>query len=329
MVIGVSSCCKYLCFIHLETFQNQSSPTNSAEEPTIYGETGVLQERSADGGTVLKTYAPHGEMDSTNGTAVPLYYTRDHLGSVREVVASDGSVSARYDYTPYGERSRVSGTYEAAKGYTGHDYHADSGLILTRYRAYDPQLGRWLSPDPIEESGGMNLHEYVDGDPVNGVDPLGLETSTESSLGDWLAKNLGNQGSGSYVDGYARASAAMLDGFIPFGDPLSGEYNPCDDGMNISRQGGEYAQDLAMAVAGGKLIGKALGGLSKNRWIGRSSWLFGSGAFRLGNGVLNNNNVLRIGWGKKAGQTACRIAIGPKKQGTSKLINWLRHFDLL
>ena len=144
-----------------------------SDSKTIYGETGVLQERSADGGTVLKTYAPHGEMDSTNGTAVPRYYTRDHLGSVWEVVASDGSVLARYDYTPYGERSRVSGTYEAPKGYTGHDYHADGGLILTRYRAYDPLTGRWLSADPIEERGGLNLYGYVDGDPVSKIDPTG------------------------------------------------------------------------------------------------------------------------------------------------------------
>ena len=145
-----------------------------SDSKMIYGETGVLQERSADGGTVLKTYAPLGEMDSTNGTAVPRYYTRDHLGSVPEVTASDGSLSARYDYTPYGERSRVSGTYEAPKGYTGHDYHADGGLILTRYRAYDPLTGRWLSADPLGEAGGMNLYGYVAGDPVNAVDLLGL-----------------------------------------------------------------------------------------------------------------------------------------------------------
>jgi RHS repeat-associated protein len=142
----------------------------------LYGDTGVLQERSADGGTVLKTYTALGEIDSSTTPPTPRYFTRDHLGSVREVVAQNGTLLARYDYKPYGKRLQVSGTYEAAKGYTGHDYHVGSDLILTRYRAYDPNTGRWLSPDPIKEAGGMNLYRYVGNDPVNATDPLGLWT---------------------------------------------------------------------------------------------------------------------------------------------------------
>jgi RHS repeat-associated protein len=158
---------------------------NGAVQTSIkyqYGEIGVLQKRSVDGGTVLKTYISQGEQLYTfvnNQTSITnRYYTRDHLGSVREVVTSTGSVFVRYDYTPYGERSRVAGsfaTFEAEKGYTGHDYLVDSGLILTRIRAYDPRTARWLSRDPIGERGGMNLYGYVGGDPVNGWDPLGLD----------------------------------------------------------------------------------------------------------------------------------------------------------
>lgn len=87
----------------------------------IYGGTGVLQERSADGGTVLKTYTSRGELDFTTNPPTSRYFTRDHLGSVREVVAADGSLLARYDYKPYGERVLVSRTYEAAKGFKGSD----------------------------------------------------------------------------------------------------------------------------------------------------------------------------------------------------------------
>jgi RHS repeat-associated protein len=53
-------------------------------------------------------------------------------------------------------------------------FHAASGLYLTQYRIYDPRTGRWLSRDPIEEEGGINLYGYVGGDPLNWVDPLGL-----------------------------------------------------------------------------------------------------------------------------------------------------------
>jgi RHS repeat-associated protein len=59
-------------------------------------------------------------------------------------------------------------------GFAGMQYHAASGLYLTMFRVYDPQTGRWLSKDPIEEMGGVNLYAYVGGDPVNWIDPLGL-----------------------------------------------------------------------------------------------------------------------------------------------------------
>jgi len=45
---------------------------------------------------------------------------------------------------------------------------------LATYRAYDPDLGRWLSRDPIAENGGVNLYAYVDGQPNGRVDPQGL-----------------------------------------------------------------------------------------------------------------------------------------------------------
>jgi uncharacterized protein RhaS with RHS repeats len=43
------------------------------------------------------------------------------------------------------------------------------------HRYYDPNTGRYISADPIGIAGGLNLYGYVDGDPVNGVDPQGLQ----------------------------------------------------------------------------------------------------------------------------------------------------------
>ena len=42
------------------------------------------------------------------------------------------------------------------------------------YRYYDPETGRWLNRDPIEERGGVNLYGFMGNDGVGGVDVLGL-----------------------------------------------------------------------------------------------------------------------------------------------------------
>ena len=98
---------------------------------------------------------------------------RDHLGSVRDVLDETGNPTARYDYDPYGNLIGEP-TQKPEFGYAGMHYHAPSGLYLTLYRAYDPRDGRWLSRDPIEETGGINLYGYVQGNPLSYTDPDGL-----------------------------------------------------------------------------------------------------------------------------------------------------------
>lgn len=69
---------------------------------------------------------------------------------------------------------------EADFAFTGHYYHAPSTLHLALYRAYDAEVGRWLSRDPIEEAGGLNLYGYVGGNPIQHVDRLGLRINYDS-----------------------------------------------------------------------------------------------------------------------------------------------------
>jgi RHS repeat-associated protein len=106
------------------------------------------------------------------------YYTRDHLGSVREMCNSSGGIVARYSYDPYGRTTLVTGSNLSTFQYTGDYAHQTSGLNLTKYRAYDPTTGRWLSRDPIAERGGKTLYEYCQDDATNLIDQLGLSTTT-------------------------------------------------------------------------------------------------------------------------------------------------------
>ncbi|MFN9027980.1 MAG: RHS repeat-associated core domain-containing protein, partial [Akkermansiaceae bacterium] len=135
------------------------------------------EERDSSGATVLKRYFPQGEQ--IPAAAAPLdklFYTKDHLGNIRELTDSNGTLRTRYDYDMWGKRVKLSGTLDTEVGYTGHHHHAKSGLVLTWFRAYDADTGRWLSADPIGEAGGLNLYGYVGNDPTNYWDPLGLET---------------------------------------------------------------------------------------------------------------------------------------------------------
>jgi len=59
--------------------------------------------------------------------------------------------------------------------FTGLYRHAASNLDLAVYRAYDPDLGRWFSRDPIGERGGINIYRYAAATPISAVDRNGLD----------------------------------------------------------------------------------------------------------------------------------------------------------
>jgi RHS repeat-associated protein len=160
------------------------------------------EERDSSGTTVIKRYFPQGEQ--IPAAAAPLnklFYSKDHLGNIRELTDSNGALQTRYDYDMWGKRVKLSGTLETEVGYTGHHHHAKSELILTWFRAYDAEMGRWLSADPLESvtgemaemlPEGSNLYTYVGNDSVNYSDPSGLgKVGLCKRVGQWGIKKLG------------------------------------------------------------------------------------------------------------------------------------------
>jgi uncharacterized protein RhaS with RHS repeats len=59
----------------------------------------------------------------------------------------------------------------------------ESGLHYNYHRYYDPSIGRYITPDPIGLFGGLNLYAYVLNDPVNWIDPYGLDRFIKSQPG--------------------------------------------------------------------------------------------------------------------------------------------------
>ena len=139
-----------------------------------------------------RRFFTEGEQRLTGETWENYHYCRDHLGSVREVVKWDGTLAARYDYDPYGKRQTQYQSNDYSDGchlgFTGHItlpslVAGELELILAHYRAYDPDLGRWLSSDPLGEEGGINLYGYVSGSPSEEIDPMGLALLDEFDYG--------------------------------------------------------------------------------------------------------------------------------------------------
>ena len=69
-------------------------------------------------------------------------------------------------------------------GFTGREYDSETKLYFYRARYYDPQLGRFLSEDPIGLAGGINPYAYAGNDPVNHKDPYGLDAECVARGGD-------------------------------------------------------------------------------------------------------------------------------------------------
>src|SRR5208283_4034524 len=88
-------------------------------------------------------------------TGVKTYYHADPQGSIIAVTNSSGAVANKNKYSPFGESTVLSGT---SHGFTGQRYDAETGLYNFKARYYSPTLGRFLQPDPLGHSVGLNLY---------------------------------------------------------------------------------------------------------------------------------------------------------------------------
>ncbi len=106
------------------------------------------------------------------------YPLHDGSNSTVALTGPQGVVTGVVSYEPYGQSTSADYPFL----FTGRAPVGD-GLYYYRARFYDSRTGRFISEDPIGlAGGGTNLYGYAGGDPVNFVDPLGLE---EEAFLEW------------------------------------------------------------------------------------------------------------------------------------------------
>jgi len=108
----------------------------------------------------------HAASGSASGTHFVCYDGNGNIVSL--VSATTGDVTARYEYGPFGEPIRISGPAANLNAFRFSTKRTENNtdLVLYEYRAYNPNLGRWLSKDPIGEWGGLHLYEFVGNAPI-------------------------------------------------------------------------------------------------------------------------------------------------------------------
>lgn len=103
------------------------------------------------------------------------FYEGDALGSSIVLTNAAGVSQTTYTYEPFGNTTQTGTASSNAFQYTGRE-NDGTGLYYYRARNYDPVRGRFVREDPIGFRGSdANLYVFVRDNPINTIDPLGLE----------------------------------------------------------------------------------------------------------------------------------------------------------
>jgi RHS repeat-associated protein len=141
----------------------------------------------------MKTYVDTGSQPLAAGAYYP---QSDLLYRSEALTDTSGEIQEAYDTDAYGNTLMFSGPGEDDTWFTdddtpsdqpaceyiftGREYDPETQIYFYRARFYQPQLGRFISRDPLLYRGGINLYEYAKDRPVTFSDPQGSEP-TESS----------------------------------------------------------------------------------------------------------------------------------------------------
>ena len=127
-------------------------------------------------------------MVAVNYNGIYYYYVRSGQNDIIRLIDGENNTVVEYAYDSWGTPLSTTGTLASTLGaqnpfrYRGYVYDAETGLYYVTSRYYDPEIGRWISPEPNVDYGefdedseilGYNVYAYCFNNPVNNFDPDG------------------------------------------------------------------------------------------------------------------------------------------------------------